>query len=266
MTEFPFFSDRLPPLQEPARQYRGYLTDDQILEGVKAMSKNSQQLLEDATLFFDNGRYGRAAALAILCVEENFKKLTLFIYPMVRESPELCKEFWRNVYTNHKFKSSAPATVPFVLGETDENQRTEQTKVLGDWANGLKQRGLYADCYEGDRGPVWSIPSRDVTEEDARAALELARSYEVPDPDDETLRRIIAGTGSSGDPFEVLVGLANEMEKLGEGGATSGHSLGRRRTSGALSRPFSATVVGKEARMRRDNGTEGNQRDFRSPC
>lgn len=72
----------------------------------------------------ENGRYARAAALAIPSLEENFKKLALLVHPLIRDVPQRRKEFW-NACRTHKVKSGTPATLRFLLGEIDEAERAE---------------------------------------------------------------------------------------------------------------------------------------------
>ena len=107
---------KLPPFPAPPRPYQASLNDEQILEGMKSISLNARELLDDTRCLFDGGRHARPAALAILSLEENFKKLSLLIHPLTRDDPKGRKEFWR-AYANHRVKSVTPATFPFMLGE-----------------------------------------------------------------------------------------------------------------------------------------------------
>lgn len=199
--------------------YRGRLADEELLEGARTISRNAEELLEDARLLFENGRYARAASLAILALEENFKKLMLFVHPLIREDQQGRKEFWR-AWRDHKVKSSTPATAPFLLGQIDEERRVQLTEALGRWADALKQRGLYADCYEeadektGE--PRWVLPSRTVDEEEARKAIEMAATFSVPLAE-EDMRWMLACAGSSANVLEVLLAMAERAESLSEG-------------------------------------------------
>ena len=199
--------------------YRGGLKDEELLEGVRTISRNAEELLEDARLLFENGRHARAASFAILALEENFKKLMLFVHPLTREDQQGRKEFWR-AWRDHKVKSSTPATMPFVLGQIDEERRVQLTKALGSWADALKQRGLYADCYEEAHAktgePGWALPSRAVSEEEARRAIEMAVTFSVPLAEEDA-RWMLACAGSSGNVLEVLLALADRAEGLSEG-------------------------------------------------
>ena len=55
------------------RQYNQKLTLKKAAEGIKLAIENSKSLLADANLLYDNGRYERATAIAILAIEENGK-------------------------------------------------------------------------------------------------------------------------------------------------------------------------------------------------
>lgn len=207
---------KLPPLSAPPRPYRAALNDKQILEGMKSVSLNARELLDDARVLFDGGRHARAAALAILSLEENFKKLLLLVHPLIRDDVEGRREFWR-AYANHRVKSGTPATFPFMLGEIGEEERAALTKELERWADALKQRGLYADCYRRGADLRWAVPSRDVGEVEARTAIRLAEQFSAPDLDDDLLLEIARYGGESGNVLEVLLAMADEMERLSEG-------------------------------------------------
>jgi AbiV family abortive infection protein len=210
------FPGKLPPFSAPPQPYRAALTDEQIVEGMGAISQNAREMLDDARFMLENGRYARAAALAILSLEENFKKLALLVHPLIRDDPQGRKEFW-NAYRNHKVKSGTPATLPFLLGEIDEAERAELTKELERWADALKQRGLYADCYREGSGLRWAVPSRAVSEDEARVAIELAQDFSAPDLDDNLLLQISRYAGASANVLEVLLALAYYMDHLSEG-------------------------------------------------
>lgn len=180
------------------------------------MSLNARELLDDARFMFDAGRHARAAALAILSLEENFKKLSLLVHPLIRDDPKGRREFWR-AYANHRVKSGTPATFPFMLGEVGEEERAALTKELERWADALKQRGLYADCYRQGAGLRWAVPSGDVGEDKARTAVRLAEDFSAPDLDDELLLQIARYGGASGNVLEVLLAMADELDRLSEG-------------------------------------------------
>lgn len=207
---------QLPPFPVPPQPYRALLNDEQILEGMKSISLNARELLDDARFLFDGGRYARAAALAILSLEENFKKLSLLVHPLIRDDHKGRREFWR-AYADHRVKSGTPATFPFMLGEIGEEERAALTKELERWADALKQRGLYADCFLQGAGLRWAVPSRDVSEEEARTAIRLAEEFSAPDLDDDLLLRIARYGGESGNVLEVLLAMADELDRLSEG-------------------------------------------------
>lgn len=179
--------------------HRGRLSEEQLLEGARCVSRNAEELLADAKLLFENGRHARAASLAILALEETFKGQMLFLYPLVRDDPEGRKQFWR-AWRDHKVKSSTSATAPFLLGQIDEERRVELTEATSRWADALKQRGFYADCYEEAHGGVgalrWALPSSAVREDDAREAIELAATFSVPFQEDDA-RWMLAFAGAS---------------------------------------------------------------------
>jgi AbiV family abortive infection protein len=52
------------------KQYNQKLTPESAAKGITAALENAKSLLQDAILLYDNGRYERSAALAILAIEE----------------------------------------------------------------------------------------------------------------------------------------------------------------------------------------------------
>ena len=207
----------LPEIEETviAAGYRGRLTSEQLLEGVGVISRNAGELLEDAKLVFEHGRYARSASLAVLALEESFKKFMLLVYPLVMDDPKGRKEFW-NAWRNHRVKSSTPATAPFLFGQISEERRPELTEALGKWADALKQAGLYADCVEEDGQPKWALPSETVGKEEAWRAIELAATFIVPLPDD-SVKLMLADASSSENVLEVLLTFADRLEGFSEG-------------------------------------------------
>lgn len=200
---------------EIAAGYRGLLTNEQLLEGVEIISRNAEELLEDAKLLFGHGRYARSASLAILALEESFKKFMLFVYLFVMDDPKGRKEFW-NAWRNHRVKSSTLATATFLFGQINEERRAELTEVLGRWADALKQAGLYADCVEENGQPKWALPSEAVDKDKASKAIDLAATFVVSLPD-ESVRLMLADAGTSDNVLEVLLTLANRLEDFSEG-------------------------------------------------
>lgn len=198
-----------------AAGYRGRLTNEQLLEGVEIISRNAEELLEDAKLLFEHGRYARSAYLPVLALEESFKKFMLFVYPLIMEDPKGRKEFW-NAWRNHKVKSSTPATAPFLFGQINEERRSELTEALGRWADAIKQAGFYAGCVEENGQPKWALPSETVDKDEASKAIELADTFVVPLPD-ESVQLMLADASSSDNVLEILLILADRLEGLSEG-------------------------------------------------
>jgi AbiV family abortive infection protein len=56
-------------LEEP-ENHRNEIQNDPLKTSLTSIAKNARSLLSDAELLFDHGRYARAAALAVLAVEE----------------------------------------------------------------------------------------------------------------------------------------------------------------------------------------------------
>jgi len=156
-----------------------------------AIRTNALGLLEDAKLLFENGRYPRAAALAVLCVEEVGK------FFLVKHG----HDNWKDGCTRHRGKQNVAAS--FFLAEVllaavldnahllspqaldDDWEETEAAKTLIDnmaqaardkmgshqVLEKAKNRGLYVDL--SSSGSVEHKPS-DIGQEKAADCLALA--------------------------------------------------------------------------------------------
>ena len=163
-------------------QYRGKLDPDQVADGINAATENARALAEDAALLYDNGRYPRAASLAILSVEESGKVAILRSLALAKSGGNL-KDAWRR-YRSHTAKNVMGGLIDtFIRGarKLDDfiglfEKGAEHTHLLDQ----LKQIGFYTDCL-GDAH--WSLPS-DVVDKAlsgqlVRTAEILAKSTEV---------------------------------------------------------------------------------------
>lgn len=145
MTKSPF---------QPREAYRGPLTATQAFDGSQRALNNAAQLLADARLFRDHGRWARSAAMAILAIEEWGKaEVIRRIYYAGSDQAKL-KEAWQ-AFRQHRAKnlawvlpflmpSDATAITPrhaAIIVAVLEN-KTGHAQLLDGW----KQQALYVDC------------------------------------------------------------------------------------------------------------------------
>ena len=168
------YSTEASGLSEIPAPYRGNMSVSDILDGMERIDQNAADLLEDARLMFDNGRYPRAASLAVLALEEHAKRSLLVVYRLISEDPKLRKRFWRE-YRDHKAKSSFLVRRLNFFGRVSDEREPELTRSFGEWADFVKQCGFYADCYQdGGAGHHWATPSEAVGREVAEWFIDIA--------------------------------------------------------------------------------------------
>ena len=141
------------------KQYTGRLNTAQAAEGIQTAIRNSRSLLADAKLLLENERWQRAAALAILAIEEAGKVSILRGLLLTRKEEEL-KDEWRS-YRSHTSKN-----VTYILPELVakgarklEHLRSifDESSEHGQVLDSIKQISFYSDAL-GDCH--WSAPKR----------------------------------------------------------------------------------------------------------
>jgi AbiV family abortive infection protein len=143
---------------------------DDLLALFQAAKANARDLISDAELLADAGRFPRAHALATLAHEEIGKAQLCLLAVMLPEStPE---EFW-DAFTSHTGKlmrviGFGRLTSAEPIGPIAEYARTVQGESSS--AHARKMRGLYVD-YENER---ILLPSQ-IKEKDARSQIGSAR-------------------------------------------------------------------------------------------
>lgn len=157
------------------RQYRGEMSREDILDAVECIRRNSRELLEDAKLLFDNGRYARVVSLATLAMEELMKSVRLIEYYRSQHDPEHRREFWRNYQShNKKMEGIFLALYGRFSLTVEEGISEDEVKRRAAASNFYKQGGLYADCYEFEGSALWMAPSDLCSKGMAERALNLA--------------------------------------------------------------------------------------------
>ncbi|AOM77388.1 AbiV family abortive infection protein [Pedobacter steynii] len=153
-------------------QYNSVVTCAEAAEGIHVSLLNAKELLADGQILFDNARYPRAIALAVLAIEEygkveKIKELLL--------SKQKVSSAWREV-RSHKSKNY-PWLFPLLkqLGLNDKDALLALTAKENNslkFLDQLKQICFYTEAIkkEDKKGCYWWLPS-EITDAD------LARFY-----------------------------------------------------------------------------------------
>jgi AbiV family abortive infection protein len=156
------------------RQYNQKLTPDDAAKGISAAIENSKSLLADALLLFDNGRYERAVALAILGIEEAGKPAVLRSI-ILEDDPKQLKKEWQN-YRRHLEKNKnwiVPELISKGARHLEEMRQTVDKKSdHGQMLDNLKQLSFYTDAFSECK---WSIPRQVISRELAESILAIAK-------------------------------------------------------------------------------------------
>jgi len=155
-------------------QYRQTLTPEEASKGIHVARENSRSLLNDAILLFDNDRFERATALAILAIEEA-GKLSIIRTILLENDPKLIADGWR-AYRKHTAKNLSwilPDVVRDGARQLDDFTRIyDEKSEHGYVLDNLKQLAFYTDCFRKCR---WSIPKDVITKEIANMILNTAK-------------------------------------------------------------------------------------------
>ena len=155
------------------KQYKGNLTPKQAAEGIRVAIENAASLVTDAKLLFDNGRYERSVALAVLAIEEA-GKISIIRSILLENDPGELKKSWQE-YRRHTDKN-----LSWILPELASKgaRQLEDMRSIFDKDSGhgqtlenLKQLSFYTDSFSNSN---WSLPKDVVDERLAKAILSIA--------------------------------------------------------------------------------------------
>jgi len=166
------------PLKE---QCNSILTTQEAADGIRLTSINAKELLDDAKFLFDNERYPRAIALAILAIEEvgkieKIKNLLL--------SAQKVQSLWREL-RSHKSKNFH-WVFPMLkkLGVNDEAVLKSFTASSSDsviFLDQLKQICFYVEAVSEAKKCQWWLPSAITNKELAEVYLSIAHEVVLDD-------------------------------------------------------------------------------------
>jgi AbiV family abortive infection protein len=157
-----------------SNQYFGKLDSEKAAEGINLAIENSQRLLKDAEILFEQESYSSSVALAILSIEESGKVPIIRRVLLEEDDKQRAKE-WKS-FRNHLQKNNQwilPDLVSKGSNTLDELKKmfaeeAEHPKIL----NVLKQISLYTECVGKAK---WVYPDEVITKEIAEAKLQSAR-------------------------------------------------------------------------------------------
>lgn len=156
-------------------QYNHKLTVKDAAIGIKAAVQNSRALLSDAMLLFENNRFERAVALAILSIEEAGK--TAIIRGIIlEEDPKILKKEWQR-YRSHTAKNInwiVPDLISKGAHHLDKMRPTvDKNSSHPQVLDNLKQLAFYTDVFSKCK---WSSPSEVIDKPIAESILKVAKT------------------------------------------------------------------------------------------
>jgi AbiV family abortive infection protein len=141
------------------KQFRSFMTTDQVAAGMTCAKQNAKRLAKDAQLLFDAERYPSALSLAVLSLEESGKLIILREMATAKTEQEIL-ELWKR-YRRHTAKHTL-TLMPERIAK-GARRATEFKECVDDTAqdeketyDALKQLGFYTDCLGKAH---WSIPA-----------------------------------------------------------------------------------------------------------
>jgi AbiV family abortive infection protein len=150
-----------------------HLTPKQAAEGIVFIQNNANELLSDAEILFQNGRYERSTDLSILAIEE-IAKVSIIRAILVSEQKDLKNEWksfrshtdknWFLIFLNHvKGSGDKLETFKNVFKDSEGKQRIED----------FKQSLIYVN--HGAKG--WSLPKTHISKDVAESIINAAKYF-----------------------------------------------------------------------------------------
>ena len=157
------------------QQYNQRLTPKKAAEGINTITDNARALLSDAQLLYDNDKYERATALAILAIEEA-GKVSIIRAILVEDNQKELNKQWKR-FRSHNEKNWGLAFPDYVYRETNN---VEDFRPLfdnsdhGQVFDQLKQLSIYTDLFKNGN---WSSPDKVITKEIATSILSTVKLF-----------------------------------------------------------------------------------------
>ncbi|WP_052483684.1 AbiV family abortive infection protein [Flavobacterium sp. MEB061] len=155
------------------QQFKQKLDLKKASEGIKTANKNAKSLLDDAVLLYDNNRFARATALAILSIEESGKPSILRSILLEDDLKEI-NNLWKS-YRKHTDKNNMWIAPELILngGTTihDLEKIVDKNSDHPQTLDNLKQLCFYSDAFTNCK---WSNPDNLLEKEDAKRFIDIA--------------------------------------------------------------------------------------------
>lgn len=145
----------------------------QLANGRLKALKNAEDLLADAKILYDSGRWARTLFLARIAIEELGKYVMIVsaVVEYLRGRVNWIK-FWKR-FTSHREKTGNVLTLDMLLGPTElTSASTEKLEAIGKKMSEEKLASLYLDF----KTDAFVCPLEAVTETAARHAIEEAEA------------------------------------------------------------------------------------------
>jgi AbiV family abortive infection protein len=154
-------------------QYNQKLNLKKAAEGIQIAIENSKSLLADANLLFDNERYERATALAILAIEENGKS-RIIREILLEDEQKKMKAKWKE-FRQHTQKNNT-WIVPDLLSKgarhiSEMQHLFEDESPHRQELDNLKQLAFYTEAFSKCE---WSNPKDVINKETAQRMISIA--------------------------------------------------------------------------------------------
>ena len=156
------------------KQFKSKIDSKKASEGIKAANDTAKSLLDDAILLFENKRYARAIALAILSIEESGKPAILRSILLEDDVKEI-NECWKS-YRRHNAKNTM-WILPELISKgarhiEDMRQIVDKNSNHSQTLDSLKQLCFYSDAFTKCK---WSIPDNVADFENAKSIIAVAK-------------------------------------------------------------------------------------------
>ncbi len=136
------------------------LHDKILREGIELIFENAKELLLDAELLFENGRYARAYALCQFCIEEMGKSRLIFEQIIFAGDTQMelnDKEFWKK-FRNHRTKTEKSTMIDFSIEHNLSKSKSDRETFIKNIVkevdltktyDELKNESLYTNLHKG---------------------------------------------------------------------------------------------------------------------
>jgi AbiV family abortive infection protein len=156
-------------------RYEGSLTRVEIARGIGLCLQNSLELIDDASLLFENGRYARSYALTLLSFEEMGKIPMFASASLFGKDIQLWKKFWKR-FRHHVTKRRNVSGLEYLMLPYTTLKQTRREWKAEQHFERLKLFCLYVDAFRGRLISPKELFRGNRGVQSAKVALTLARN------------------------------------------------------------------------------------------